>query len=416
MNRVTPLIVITVIMLILEFYVYQGVKAAFPDGTAKTVSRIVFWLSIAFEVAAIVGVFVFFANGLARMSVFSNGLMGMFFSLFMAKITFVLILFGEDLVRGIQWAGLKIGGLFSDGESHVEMASRRKFLSQLGLVIAAVPFTGFLYGVIKGRYDYRVRNVKLKFDDLPESFDGFRIVQISDVHSGSFDNPGAVQRGLDMLQKQKPDLILFTGDMVNNIAEEIEPYMDMFGNLTAPFGKFSVLGNHDYGEYFQWDSREAKVANLEQLKRNEAAMGFEMLNNRSVQLERNGQTIRLAGVENWGSPPFPQFGDLEAALSGPGKDEFTVLMSHDPTHWDEQIQDHLQKVHITLSGHTHGMQMGVEIPGFRWSPVKWRYNRWADLYEHKGQFLYVNRGFGFIGYPGRLGIWPEITVLELQKA
>lgn len=414
MHRFIPLIIISLILFALEWYVYQGIRSTFPQGTARTVSRWVYLFTVLVEVVTVVMVFIVFTRGVARTGWLPNLFLGLLVTFFITKLTFAVFLLGEDVYRIGRWVVEKVGGI--GGEEHVQMVSRRKFLGQLGLAVAAVPFTGFLYGMLKGKYDYKVRRVPLAFSDLPEAFDGFRIVQISDVHSGSFDNAAAVQRGLEMIMEVKPDVILFTGDMVNNVAEEIEPFMDMFSKLAAPHGKFSVLGNHDYGDYYNWESLTAKQANLEKLKRHEATMGFEMLHNRHIRLEKGNQSIVLAGVENWGNPPFPQHGDLEAALQGLASNDFTVLMSHDPSHWDAQVREHPQKVHLTLSGHTHGMQMGVEIPGFRWSPVKWRYNRWADLYQEAGQYLYVNRGFGFIGYPGRVGIWPEITLLELQKA
>jgi uncharacterized protein len=258
--------------------------------------------------------------------------------------------------------------------------------------------------------------VRLAFADLPEAFHGMKLVQISDIHSGSFDDKEAVARGVAMIQAENPDLLVFTGDLVNNLASEIEPYKDLFGSLSAPLGKFAVLGNHDYGDYVQWDSPAAKAANVEAVKQHNTEMGFQMLNNDSLQLTRDGQTIRLAGVENWGKPPFPQHGDLNRALQGVAPEEFTVLLSHDPTHWDMQVRDHAKHVHLTLSGHTHGFQMGIEIPGIKWSPVQWRYKQWAGAYEEGGQYLYVNRGFGYIGFPGRVGIWPEITVIELVRA
>ncbi|MCZ6694094.1 MAG: metallophosphoesterase, partial [Bacteroidetes bacterium] len=291
-----------------------------------------------------------------------------------------------------------------------------KFISQLGLVVAALPFSSFLYGVVKGKYDFRVKNITLSFPDLPPAFDGFKIVQISDIHSGSFDSFSSVKKGVEMVRQQNPDLILFTGDLVNNMAMEIEPYMDLFGSLSARFGKYSVLGNHDYGDYMSWPSQEAKKINLDKLKEYHQIMGYKLLNNTSVRVEKGQDSILLAGVENWGIRPFRQTGDLEQAYRDSQDDEFTILMSHDPSHWDEQVLDFKKHVHLTLSGHTHGMQMGIEIPGIKWSPVKYKYPRWAGLYEDKGQYLYVNRGFGFIGFPGRVGIWPEITTIELKRA
>ena len=239
---------------------------------------------------------------------------------------------------------------------------------------------------------------------------------MSDIHSGSFDNYEAVKRGVDLANEQKSDLLLFTGDLVNNEAKEIEPWIELFATLDAPYGKYSIFGNHDYGDYIEWPSFEEKHKNLETLAAHHKTIGFNLLRNQHVVLEKDGEKFFLAGVENWGKPPFPQHGDINKALQGIENKDFTVLMSHDPSHWKAQVVEHSNKVHLTLSGHTHGMQFGIEIPGFKWSPVKFKYPEWAGSYEQNGKKLYVNRGFGFLGFPGRVGIWPEITVITLKKA
>ncbi|HEX2901807.1 MAG TPA: metallophosphoesterase, partial [Bacteroidia bacterium] len=296
------------------------------------------------------------------------------------------------------------------------MPGRRKFMGQLGLVIVGIPFAGALYGMLKGKYDFTLHKETLRFADLPAAFDGLRIVQISDIHAGTFDSMSGVQAGIDLIMAQKPDLILFTGDLVNNLATEVEPYIEMFGKLTAPLGKYSVLGNHDYGHYYQFESQQAKVDNHLQIRQQNERMGFRMLHNAHLRLEKEGENIVLAGVENWGNPPFPQYGDLDKTFEGVEDAEFTVLMSHDPSHWDAQVRGHRKHVHLQLSGHTHGAQFGVEIPGVKWSPAQWRYSQWAGLYSDAQQHLYVNRGFGHIGFPGRVGIWPEVTLIELRRA
>lgn len=221
---------------------------------------------------------------------------------------------------------------------------------------------------------------------------------------------------MNILQNQNPDMVLFTGDLVNNHAGEIEPYLSTLKNIKAPFGKFSVMGNHDYGEYIRWDSQQDKINNVKKIRSHHHAMGFDLLENSNRLIEKDGDSIRLLGVENWGNPPFPQYGDLDRAIKNTKDSEFTVLMSHDPDHWEEKTLKHKKKIHLTLAGHTHGSQFGIEIPGFKWSPVQYKYKRWAGLYEKLDQYLYVNRGFGFLGYPGRVGIWPEITIIELKKA
>ena len=297
------------------------------------------------------------------------------------------------------------------------LPERRAFISQLALGIAALPFLGILDGIWKGRYRYRVISHTLEYDDLPEEFDGFTIAQISDIHSGSFDNKEKVQYGVNMVTELDADAVMFTGDMVNNLAAEAEPWIDTFRKLAGKNGVFSILGNHDYGDYWRFPNAQDKVDNLNRLKEIHGEMGMDILLNESRYFERNDQRIYIAGVENWGLPPFPQYGDLDTALTGIPKDAFTILLSHDPSHFDAEVKKHKKKVHLTLSGHTHGMQFGIEIPGWiKWSPVKFKYPKWAGLYpELDGQILHVNRGFGFLAFPGRVGIWPEITHITLRK-
>ena len=294
---------------------------------------------------------------------------------------------------------------------------RRSFLKKAGLLIGALPFSSFLYGITWGKYNFTVHNHQLVFEDLPDAFDGFRIGQISDIHSGSFDSKSAVQKGLQLLQDQQVDVILFTGDLVNTYAAEIEPYMEDLKQLRAPYGKFSVLGNHDYPMYHRmFDSEEHKQENLQKIKDHYVAMDFKLLLNENAKLEKDGQYIRLLGVENWGrSRHFPKLGDLDLATADCEENEFTVLMSHDPTHWEDKVKAYQKHIHLTLSGHTHGMQMGIDLPSFKWSPIKYSYKHWAGLYKEEGKFLHVNRGFGFLAFAGRVGVFPEITVLELKK-
>ncbi|MBN2350195.1 MAG: metallophosphoesterase [Bacteroidales bacterium] len=402
--------ILIVIIIAIDVYAFQGVKTLINSGN----QRLIIFGYLITSVLTLTGIAVFlftFRKGIGSATLFSNILFGIAFSIVLTKLIFIVFLFVEDSYRIVRFIGEK---LFSRGE--VSMESRRKFISQAGLIVAAIPFTSLIYGVLKGKYQYTVHNVKLSFPDLPEEFDGFKIVQLSDIHAGSFDSKSAVLEGISKVIEQKSDLILFTGDMVNNFAGEVEPYLEVFGSLSAPFGKYSTLGNHDYGHYVSWPSEDALNNNLQQLKDYQQTMGFEMLNNRSVIISKEGASICLAGVENWGKPPFPQYGDLDKTFENVADDKFTILMSHDPSHWSEQVQQYKKHIHLTLSGHTHGMQMGIEIPGFKWSPVKYRYPNWAGLYGDNNKFLYVNRGFGFIGFPGRAGIWPEITVLELKKA
>jgi predicted MPP superfamily phosphohydrolase len=270
-----------------------------------------------------------------------------------------------------------------------------------------------IYG-FSNKYNYRIRRVKIRFANLPAAFRGLKIVQVSDIHSGSLDNPRKVARGVEMILAEKADMIFFTGDLVNDRTEEMDAYQELFSRLQAPMGVYSILGNHDYGDYTHWPSPQAKAANLQRLKDLQAAMGWKMLNNAHTVLERNGQRIGLIGVENWSAKAhFPRYGDLEKATAGMEEVPFKILLSHDPSHWDARVRPDHPDIDLMLAGHTHGMQFGVEIPGFKWSPIQYAYPEWAGLYRQGKQYLYVNRGYGFLGYPGRVGILPEITVLEL---
>ena len=327
-----------------------------------------------------------------------------------------MFLLVDDVLRLFRW----IFSLFNKNGTELKEGaqgiSRLKFLSQVAITFTVVPAIGLIYGMIRGAYRYRVHHVKVPSPNLPESFHGFKIVQLSDIHTGSFMNENALTKAFDIVMQQGADLILFTGDLVNNKTDEVEGFEHLFKTLKAPHGVFSVLGNHDYGDYFQWDTKEQKVENLENLKTHQKDFGWRLLMNEHVALEKNDEKIALIGIENWGgSMRFPKYGKMKEAHAGTETYPYKILMSHDPSHWDHQVVKDFQDVDLTLSGHTHGMQLGIEIPGFKWSPVKYLYKNWAGLYKQGEQFLYVNRGLGFLGYPGRLGIWPEITVLELQK-
>ncbi len=327
--------------------------------------------------------------------------------------TFLLI---DDIIRLFRWVFSFFKSKPVEVTDAAEGISRLKFLSQVAITFTVVPAVGFIYGMISGAYKYRVHKVKLPSSKIPKEFDGFKIVQLSDIHTGSFLSEDGLKRAFEIVQEQNPDLILFTGDLVNNEAKEVEGYEHLFSSLKAPHGVFSVLGNHDYGDYVQWDSQTAKHENLEKLKAKQKSFGWRLLMNEHLPIEKNGAQIGLLGIENWGgNMRFPRYGKMKEAYEGADKYPFKILMSHDPSHWDMQVLLDYPEVDLTLSGHTHGMQLGIEIPGFKWSPVKYLYKNWAGLYKQDNQFLYVNRGLGFLGYPGRLGIWPEITVIELQS-
>ena len=340
--------------------------------------------------------------------------LGFLITLLLPKLVLITILFTEDIVRVPQG----IYSFFTEGRREKAfLPSRRKFISTVALSLAAIPFTSLLYGMYRGKYNYRVLNHTLEFDDLPDAFDGYTITQLSDIHSGSFDNKEKVDYGVKLANAQNSDLIVFTGDLVNNRSDEMMPWKEVFARLEAKDGKYSILGNHDYGDYVSWESEKAKEDNLDHLKDIHKEIGFKLLLNEHVYLEKDGEKIALLGVENWGKGGFKKAGDIDKAVTGVDKGLFKVVLSHDPSYWDEKLGNDDNFYHLTLSGHTHGMQFGIEIPGWvKWSPVKWRYKHWAGIYENAGRFLNVNRGFGYLAYPGRVGIWPEITVITLKKS
>ena len=275
-------------------------------------------------------------------------------------------------------------------------------------------FGSLLYG-FSNKYNYNLKKLSVNFTNLPQAFRGMKIVQISDIHSGSFSNKDAVKRGVEKIMQLQPDIILFTGDLVNNKADEMHDYIDVFNQLKAPHGVYSVLGNHDYGDYVQWESKQHKEDNLKALIETHGTLGWKILMNENVHIERDGDKIAILGVENWSAKSnFPKYGNLARAYSGSEQVPFKILLSHDPSHWEAEVLSQYKDIDFVLSGHTHGMQFGVEIPGLKWSPVQYVYKHWAGLYESGNQRLYVNRGFGFIGYPGRVGILPEITLIELN--
>jgi len=343
-----------------------------------------------------------------------------FIIIYISKLFVVAFLLIDDGIRVVRFAYEFIAQRFSSKEETVSMLpniSRIKFLTQVGAVIGGVQFTSLLYGMVKGAYDFRVRKVALNFPDLPKGFDGIKIVQISDIHSGSFNGPRQLENALSLIDDQGADLIFFTGDLVNDRSVEAEDLGTVFEKIQAPMGVYSILGNHDYGDYIRWNSMEEKRQNLERLKNLQKEFGWKLLANSNTYLERNGSRIGLVGVENWSrSQRFKKYGDMKTATENFSPEAFNILLSHDPSHWNAEITSQYKYVDLTLSGHTHGMQYGIEIPGFRWSPVQYVYDQWADLYTQEKQNIYVNRGLGFIGYPGRVGILPEITVFELRKS
>ena len=399
-------ILIILFVIALDIYAYQ----AFRFLVKGRWGTILYFLITLFIIGGMI--YQFSTGGRRNMSSLTQFFIVSFIILIVCKLVIIATMFGEDIFRLIRGGVHKITAT-SDGKA---IPSRRKFVSQIALGLAAIPFASILYGVIKGRYNFKVLKYTLTFDDLPAAFDGYKITQISDIHSGSFDNKEKVNYAIDLINEQASDAILFTGDMVNNEASEMDQWQDSFARLRAKDGKFSVLGNHDYGDYVEWPSPQAKIDNLNRLKEIQKEMDFKLLLNEHHFIEKDGQRLAIVGVENWGEGGFKKAGDLNKAIRGLDKKDFRILMSHDPSHWEFEVKDHPEHFHLTLSGHTHGMQFGIEIPGwFKWSPVKWRYKYWAGIYEDAKQYINVNRGFGYLAFPGRVGIWPEITVIELKK-
>lgn len=332
------------------------------------------------------------------------------------KTVLVVFMFGEDIIRLCVAGYNYLTNTFFEGNATQYLPGRRKFVSQIALGVAAIPFVGLLHGIFRGKYNFKVLHHVLHFEDLPGAFDGLRVTQISDIHSGSFDDREKIEYAVDLINDQKTDLLLFTGDIVNTMAKEMDDWIDVFKKIKTPkYGKYSVLGNHDYGEYVTWDTEEEKEANFQAIKDIHHKIDFNLLLNDSAFIEKEGERIAVVGVENWGHN-FKKAGDLSKASEKVSKDDFKILLSHDPSHWEHEVKKHEDHFHLTLSGHTHGFQFGIEIPGFiRWSPVQYVYKQWAGMYQEMGRYLNVNRGFGFHAFPGRVGIWPEITVIELRK-
>jgi len=403
---ILPLLLLGGIVFVLEYYTFQALKTVFKNK----------WIGYGLLLFAIMA----YANFLYMTFTYDRSkgqtyafqwAFGFLIMALIPKLFVLIMLFGEDVVRWIK----KGISHFSEGETQ-PIAGRRKFISQIALGLAAIPFAGIIYGVIKGKYNFKVLNYDLSFDDLPDAFDGFTITQITDIHSGSLDNKEKVKYAIDLINQQQSDVILFTGDIVNNFAHEMDAWIDSFKQLKAPVGKYAILGNHDYGEYSSWKSEEEKEANFKAIKAIHPKIGFDLLLNESRYIEKDGQKIALIGVENWGKN-FKKAGDLKKASENVRKDDFKILMSHDPSHWENQVKQDDFNYHLTLSGHTHGLQFGIEIPGFiKWSPAKYAYKQWAGLYKEFGRYINVNRGFGYHAFPGRVGIWPEITVIKLKKS
>lgn len=402
-------------MVLLDFYFFQALKTITQTANPKTRLYIFIAYWIISAGAIIVLIILPYLHFDQQNRLFRNTLFACIAGLFFAKLISSSVFLIDDVRRVIQWSAAKIFFSNTEGEAMQtgEKISRSVFLSWTGMLLGGGLFGSLVYG-FGNKYNYQLRKFQLVFENLPLSFKGLKIAHISDIHSGSFTDKRAVKKGIQKILDQQPDIILFTGDLVNNKSEEMDEYTDIFKELKAPMGVFSILGNHDYGDYIHWETKEEKIQNLEKLKQVHSALGWRLMLDENISVEKNGERISLIGVQNIsGKSGFKSYGDLQKAYNGVEKSDFQILMSHDPSHWDAEVRKIFPDIDLMLSGHTHGMQFGVEIPGFKWSPVQYIYKQWAGLYQVGNQTLYINRGFGFLGYPGRVGILPEISIIEL---
>ncbi len=408
------LFIFIAILLLIDYYIFQSVKTIYQtySNNSKQLVGIIFWSVSSFNVITII-LFNLFSKNFSGNKFFTY-LFSIVIGIIIAKIIAVLFFLVDDIRRVLQWGFVKTSTIINPNSDQEVNISRSVFMSWLGIAASGSLFGTLLYG-FKNKYSYQLRKETLHFNNLPAAFKGLKILHISDIHAGSFLDKKDVELGVDLILKQQADLILFTGDLVNNAASEMKNYKDLFSLIKAPLGVFSVLGNHDYGDYVQWPQDGiSKEENLNLLKQTHAEMGWNLLMNQHQLIEKEGEEIAILGIENWSAKGnFPKYGDLKKAYEGTEKYPFKILLSHDPSHWHAQVRKEYKDIDLTLSGHTHGMQFGVELPGFKWSPIQYVYKEWAGLYEEVNAKLYVNRGFGFLGYPGRVGILPEITLIEL---
>jgi len=403
------------ILALLEYYFFQAVKTSLGESSQSTkrIIYILYWSLFSFTYISLIASVVVDVHQWPR--ALRTFVFGVVFTAFFAKLTLALFLLGEDIFRIIRFLWEKFFPS-SASTSSVSNISRGQFLSRVAILAAGVPAAASLYGVIINPYNYKVHRVGIKLPNLPASFDGLKIAQISDVHAGSFSDKRKVARGIKMILDLKPDLIFFTGDLVNDIASEMDDYKDIFGQLKAPLGVYSCTGNHDYGDYVPWESKAVKAANFQQLMNVHHEMGWHLLMNDTAMLEHADGKIAIIGIENWSNfGHFPKYGKMHQAYPKAQGADVKLLLSHDPTHWDTQVRPEYPDIDIAFAGHTHGFQMGVETKFFRFSPAQFAYKQWAGLYQEGKQYLYVNRGFGFLGYPGRIGMLPEITLITLNK-
>ena len=410
MTRIVILSLVIIVYFIIEYHVFQSVQLL----TVKSSPRVIrwvwssYWLWVALMIVSFFLYIQLDSKVYAGLRVFISAL---FFINLTGKLFTSLVLLGDDLRRLVSYIGQ-----FIISKETQRISGRTAFIGKVALLSGVLPMMGLSFGILSGAHDYRIRRRDIYSPHLPKSFDGIRLVQISDIHAGSFFNKIAVKGGVDIINQEKGDIVLFTGDLVNNQSDEAKPYLDLFAQVNAPFGVHAVMGNHDYGDYYRWDSIREKQQNIKKLHQMHRYMGWNIMLNENKIITVDGLSIALLGLENWGVGRFSKYGDMIKTYKGTEEIPYKILMSHDPSHWDAQVLSDYPDIDLMLSGHTHGMQFGVEIGDFRWSPSQYVYKQWADLYQKGVQSLYVNRGFGFLGYPGRIGILPEITVLTLKRS
>jgi len=413
--RIMTLFFFIIAFLLVDIYVFQAILSVTNNlsPTWQLSIRIGFWIPTALCIAALF--WWTFADPYNISASMRNWIITGLFATYFSKLFAVVFLLVDDVQRLVRW----MANAFYKGPSNAlpgEVISRSEFLSKTALVASAIPFGTMAYGIISGAHDYRVKRVTVKLPNLPKSFDGIKIGHLSDIHSGSFFNKTAVKGGVEMMMNEKPDLIFFTGDLVNNEATEVKEYLDVFNKLRAPRGVFSVTGNHDYGDYKSWESPEAKQQNFKDLIEAHSLLGFNLLKNSNQFIEEGSDKLAIIGIENWGAGRFSKYGKLDEAYRGTDEAAVKLLLSHDPSHWDAQVRKEYKDIDVSFAGHTHGFQFGVELGNFKWSPSQYAYKQWAGLYSEDNQHLYVNRGFGYLGYPGRIGMPPELTIMELKRA
>jgi predicted MPP superfamily phosphohydrolase len=413
--RIMTFLFFIILFLLVDYYLFQAVTTVSKDWSSlwRDIFRYGFWIPTIMSILALAwwtfGDPYRFGSGLR------NWVMTALVATYFSKIFGVLIVFVDDLQRGVKW----LAHFFYRGEPDSvpgNIIPRSEFLARTALIAASIPFGTMAYGILSGAHDYRVKRVTLKLPNLPKSFDGIKIGHVSDIHSGSFFNKTAVKGGVEMMVNEKPDLIFFTGDLVNNESAEVKDYINIFDKLKAPLGVYSVTGNHDYGDYHRWESAEAKRKNFKDLIEAHRLMKFNLLMNDNHIIGQGSDKIAIIGNENWGGGRFSKYGKLEQAYQGTEDAAVKLLLSHDPSHWDAEVRQLYPDIDVMFSGHTHGFQFGVEIGNFKWSPSQYAYKQWAGLYNEGSQYLYVNRGFGYLGYPGRIGMPPELTIMELKRA